>query len=109
MAKRPAEADLEKLRKGILLDGRKTLPARIRPLPPRGRKDSANPWYEVILREGRPNQIRRMFARIGHPVRKLKRVRIGSLSLGNLEPGRYRRLRPAEVERLLAESQPESA
>jgi pseudouridine synthase len=109
VAKRPAEAGLEKLRQGIPLDGRKTLPASIRPLPTLGRRESGNPWYEVVLREGRQNQIRRMFARIGHPVRKLKRVRIGSLSLGSLEPGQYRRLRPAEVQRLLAESQLKSA
>jgi len=55
----------------------------------------------VARREGRQNQIRRMFARIGHPVRKLKRVQIGDLTLGNLPPGKFRPLRPAEVRRLL--------
>ena len=97
----PEVADLDRLRKGISLDGRKTLPARIRPLPAQGRKQSDNPWYEVILQEGRQNQIRRMFARIGHPVRKLKRVRIGKLALGTLQPGQYRALRPAEVRQLM--------
>jgi len=97
----PAPLELQKLRDGILLDGRKTLPAVIRRLPPQGRKESDNPWYEVVLREGRQNQIRRMFARIGHPVRKLKRVRIGRLSLGNLKPGELRPLKPAEVRHLM--------
>lgn len=100
----PEEAGLDKLRQGITLDGRKTLPARIRRLPPPGRAEAGHPWYEVILREGRQNQIRRMFARIGHPVRKLKRVRIGSLSLGKLKPGEFRPLTPAEVRRLMEES-----
>jgi len=97
----PAGEELQTLRDGISLDGRKTLPARIRALPPQGRKESGNPWYEVVLREGRQNQIRRMFARIGHPVRKLRRVRIGDLALGNLKPGEFRPLKPAEVRSLL--------
>ena len=101
----PPGSDLQKLREGITLDRRRTLPARIRPLPSVGRKESANPWYEVVLREGRQNQIRRMFARIGHPVRKLKRVRIGSVALGNLQPGEVRPLRPAEVRQLLEASE----
>jgi len=101
----PPGSDLQKLREGITLDRRRTLPARIRPLPSVGRKESANPWYEVVLREGRQNQIRRMSARIGHPVRKLKRVRIGSVTLGNLQAGESRPLRPAEVRQLLEASE----
>jgi 23S rRNA pseudouridine2605 synthase len=97
----PKAEELERLRTGIRLDGRMTLPAGIRRLPALGHKESANPWYEVVLQEGRQNQIRRMFERIGHPVRKLKRVGIGSVSLGKLEPGRVRHLRPSEVEALL--------
>jgi len=126
----PAEDDLEKLRRGILIDRRRTLPAHIRPLSrtrkvsqsrERQRADSpsrrhgavrpladrkvssedrekgGNPWFEVILEEGRQNQIRRMFERIGHPVRKLKRVRVGSVSLGSLASGQYRFLTPAEI------------
>lgn len=117
----PAEDDLEELRRGIVLDRRRTLPAHIRPLsrarktrqsrasPKRSRRDRAravssrertengNPWFEVILQEGRQNQIRRMFERIGHPVRKLKRVRVGSVSLGSLASGQYRSLTPKEI------------
>ena len=103
----PKEEDLDKMRRGILLDGRRTRPARIRLMTAIGRKlsrraETANPWFEVTLGEGRQNQIRRMFARIGHPVRKLKRVRIGDLTLGKLSPGQFRHLTPAEVQRLLA-------
>ncbi|MBI2818410.1 MAG: rRNA pseudouridine synthase [Acidobacteria bacterium] len=97
----PEAVALQKLRDGISLHGRKTLPARIRRLPPQGRQQSDNPWFEVVLQEGRQNQIRRMFERIGHPVRKLKRVRIGTLPLGNLKPGEFRPLRPDEVRQLL--------
>ena len=63
--------------------------------------ETPNPWYEVILREGRQNQIRRMFTRIGHPVSKLKRVKIGLLGLGTLARGRYRHLTTAEVQQLM--------
>ncbi|OFW11105.1 MAG: hypothetical protein A3G20_05225 [Acidobacteria bacterium RIFCSPLOWO2_12_FULL_59_11] len=106
-----SEEDLNKLRRGIRLDGKLTRPAHIRRLvsvgrkiPTKSRGESANPWYEVILQEGRQNQIRRMFTRIGHPVRKLKRVRIGTVALGNLLPGQFRHLTPDEVQRLMREA-----
>ena len=58
-----------------------------------------NPWYEVRLIEGRQNQIRLMFKHFGRLVEKLKRVRIGFLELGSLQPGKFRHLTPAEVAR----------
>jgi len=91
---RPKPEDLEKLRRGIRLAGRLTAPSKIRLL-----RDAPNPWYEVELIEGRQNQIRRMFARVGHLVEKLKRVRIGFLDLGDLPVGQFRHLAPPEVER----------
>ncbi len=90
----PSEDKLEKLRYGISLEGRLTAPAQIRAL-----REGENPWYEVILVEGRQNQIRRMFSRVGHLVEKLKRVKIGFLELGNLPTGAYRPLTPREIER----------
>ena len=102
----PADA-LDKLRQGIVLEGRRTRPAHIRLLPGLGRKgrskareESGNPWFEVVLREGRQNQIRKMFERIGHPVRKLKRIKVGSVSLGDLPVGQFRPLTPAEIRSL---------
>jgi 23S rRNA pseudouridine2605 synthase len=65
------------------------------------RELSANSWYEVVLSEGRHNQIRRMFELIGHPVLKLRRVRIGPVTLGLLPPGHSRTLAPEEFGRLL--------
>jgi 23S rRNA pseudouridine2605 synthase len=91
---KPAEEKIEKLRRGISLDGRPTAPAQIRLL-----RDATNPWYEVVLVEGRQNQIRRMFERIGYLVEKLKRVKIGALELGALPVGVTRGLTPREIER----------
>jgi len=102
----PAEG-LERLRRGIMLDGRKTRPAEIRFLPrgirrtSREQRQSENPWLEVVLREGRQNQVRRMFEGIGNPVRKLKRVRIGPVALGALPLGAHRALTAQEIQGLM--------
>jgi 23S rRNA pseudouridine2605 synthase len=91
----PQAGDLEKFRDGIRLDGRRTAPAKIRMLKP-----GENPWFEVTLIEGRQNQIRRMFKSLGFLVEKLKRVRIGPLTLGTLPLGAFRELTPSEVARI---------
>src|SRR5436309_3879396 len=77
---KPGEKDLSRLRTGITIeleDGKrvKTSPAKIRLV-----EDGANPWYEVILIEGRNRQIRRMFQRVGFLVEKIKRVQLGPRS-----------------------------
>ena len=91
----PEQGGLEKLRRGIVLDGQPTAPARIQALA-----DRDKPWYEVTLVEGRYHQVRRMFERIGQEVLKLKRVRIAFLTDQGLAPGQFRHLTPAEVRRL---------
>jgi 23S rRNA pseudouridine2605 synthase len=96
---KPDEKRIERLRAGIVIeleDGRKvkTSPAKIRLF-----EDGENPWYEVVLIEGRNRQIRRMFERVGHLVEKIRRVRMGPLVL-DLEPGRFRALSGKEVELL---------
>ena len=60
-------------------------------------KGGENPWLEVTLHQGKNQQIRRMFQTIGHPVEKLRRVRIGSLEDQKLPPGAWRFLTPEEV------------
>ncbi|MHB8734808.1 MAG: hypothetical protein ACYC6M_05835, partial [Terriglobales bacterium] len=102
----------ERLRQGVYLEGKRTAPCRIQPLRhavSQGRRDAGtplsrtsqdNPWFEVILIEGRQNQIRNMFALVGHPVEKLKRIAIGWLQLGNLLPGKFRELTQGEITRL---------
>lgn len=92
---RPDLRELEKLEQGIVLDGRRTVRARIRLLAERDK-----PWYEITLTEGRYHQVRRMFERVGQGVIKLKRVRLAFLSDAGLAPGRFRHLTPAEVARL---------
>jgi pseudouridine synthase len=86
---------LETVRRGLFLDGRRTLPAPVTRI-----SSQANTWIEVVLYEGRRNQIRRVFERLGHPVLKLRRTAIGPISDRNLLPGAFRRLTPSEVSRL---------
>jgi pseudouridine synthase len=92
----------EKIKKvaqgGISLPGGKSAPARVRAL----RKTSEHDWIEIIMHEGKRRQIRMMIEKIGHDVLKLKRVAYGFLELGDLAPGEYRRLTPAEVKGLKA-------
>ena len=84
----------EQFREGIPLHGRRTAPAGLRLV-----KRAENPWYEVCLIEGRQNQVRIMFKHFGRLVEKLRRIRIGHLSLGRLQPGQVRHLTTAEVQR----------
>ena len=99
VAGNPTGEGLGRLREGITIPsdrGRRvrTAPAKIRII-----RESANPWYEVTLIEGKNRQIRRMFEEIGHHVEKIKRVRYGPLEL-DVHPGKFRRLTPQEVTRL---------
>jgi 23S rRNA pseudouridine2605 synthase len=65
-----------------------------------------NSWFEVRLREGRTQQIRKMFQAMGHPVSKLKRVGIGPLADPKLEPGMWRDLSKQEVKMLATMQEP---
>ncbi|HEX3532140.1 MAG TPA: pseudouridine synthase [Thermoanaerobaculia bacterium] len=110
---RPAEAQIDKLRAGIPLDGRRTSPCRITPRYGDGsvekrrararaaeEKEGENSWWTVELAEGRTRQIREMFYRIGHGVLRLRRVAIGPLRDPNLPVGSLRELTETEVEKL---------
>ncbi|MBI2213709.1 MAG: rRNA pseudouridine synthase [Acidobacteria bacterium] len=98
----PQERIIEKLSRGITLDGKRTAPCEISRLRTTGRgEDEGNSWFEVKLREGRTQQIRKMFSAVGHPVVKLRRVAIGQVRDATLEAGQWRDLTPREV-RLLA-------
>jgi 23S rRNA pseudouridine2605 synthase len=95
----PRDEALQRLRRGIVLDdGTKTAPAEIQHLE----ETDTNAWYEVVLHEGRNQQIRRMFDAIGHSVVKLKRSRVGFLRLEKLRPGEWRFLEAPEVARLMS-------
>jgi 23S rRNA pseudouridine2605 synthase len=98
---KPSEAALARLRAGITIpleNGRrvKTSPAKIRLA-----EDAANPWYEVVLIEGRNRQIRRMFDAIGHHVEKIKRTKLGPLTL-DVAAGKFRALTSREINQLKA-------
>jgi 23S rRNA pseudouridine2605 synthase len=91
--RRPVTSEaMGRLRKGVELDDGLTAPARVR-------KASAR-VLEITLREGRNRQVRRMVEAVGGQVVELRRVRLGSLELGELAEGSARRLRPAEITRL---------
>jgi len=95
----PAERDLDRLRRGIVLDGKRTAPCRIEPLrvtAVRG-EEGGNSWFRVELSEGRTRQIREMFFRIGSPVQKLKRTAIGPLADRDLPVGALRELTEREL------------
>lgn len=96
----PSEAEIEQLRGGIMIDrGRRgtfegrvmTQPAQIRPV-----RQGDNPWYEIILTEGRNRELRKMFEEIGHHVEKIRRVGFGPLVL-DVPPGEFRELSEQEV------------
>jgi len=103
----PNAAALQSLARGLLVQGRKTLPCRAWMLDPqpdmpprdppiRFRKHVADCWIGLELIEGKNRQVRRMTAAVGHPTLRLVRVRIGQLRLGDLPPGQWRELTPAE-------------
>jgi 23S rRNA pseudouridine2605 synthase len=91
----PSEVQINRLRQGTAIDGVRTAPAKLRSL----RESATNTWFEVILFEGRNQQIRKMFDEIGHSVIKLRRVAIGFLNHEKLALGEFRLLQPAEIER----------
>lgn len=91
----PDTATLRRLAAGITIDGQRTLPCRMRLI-----ESEKHAWVEVRLKEGRRNQIRKMFEAVGHPVSKLRRVAVGPVSDRGLQPGRYRALTELEVRRL---------
>lgn len=119
---RPAEELLDRLRSGIMLEGKRTAPCRIEARDagapvrraPRRKKGTAGEekkednasWWIVELSEGRTRQIREMFFHVGHAVQKLRRVAIGPVRDPNLPVGALRELTEREVERLSKAARP---
>ncbi len=90
------EEEIRQLEQGVRLEDGVTGPAQVKKI----KKAEANSWLEITIREGRKHQVKRMLESVGHPVIKLMRVRMGSLSLGNLEPGEFRFLTDREANAL---------
>jgi len=100
---RPKESDLDQLRTGMMIERGKpgthegrvlTAPAKVRLV-----RQGENPWYELVLIEGRNREIRKIFEEIGHHVEKIRRIGYGPLVL-DVEPGKVRELSEQEVEKL---------
>jgi 23S rRNA pseudouridine2605 synthase len=92
------DAELRTLSDGVELEDGRTAPARVRRI-------SAD-TIEITIHEGRKRQVKRMCEAVGHPVKRLERVRLGPLELGDLPRGRWRRLTDGEVDALMAAGNP---
>ena len=94
----PNDEAIDRLRRGIALDGRRTLPADVM-LVNKGRRDQKSVLI-ITFREGRNRKVRRMLEAVGHPVESLRRIGFGPLSDRGLRPGKWRELTAVEVEKL---------
>ncbi len=107
----PSEEDLNNLRSGVVIEMKKTLPAKIKLINPpklwdrnppvRFRKNIPTSWLSVTLIEGRNRQVRKMTASIGFPALRLIRIRIKNINLGNLLPSEKRKLTNHEIMKLI--------
>jgi len=95
--------DIMKLKKGVLIDGKKTHPAKVK--VKKVDKKNGNSFIEIIIHEGRNHQIKKMIEAVGFNVLKLKREKIAFLDTKGLNSGDYRVLTPKEVAKLHALSQ----
>ena len=93
----PDRRDLERLERGIALDGRRTAPARVTLQKVIEKASGEQAILSLVIHEGRNRQVRRMCDAIAHPVVRLRRIRIGPISDPRLKPGRFRELTAAEV------------
>jgi 23S rRNA pseudouridine2605 synthase len=96
----PDDKALERLRKGISLDGERTAPASVDLHKVIETERGADAILSMVIYEGRNRQVRRMCEAVGHPVSKLKRVRIGPITDDHIRPGEFRDLDEREVEAL---------
>lgn len=94
----PDKKVVDRLRSGVVLDGKKTAPAGVSFL----KRGERNSWLRMTLYEGRNRQVKKMLELFRYQVLKLRRVALGPLALEGLPPGAYRKLRPDEVDKLQA-------
>ena len=92
--------DINKLKSGIVLDGVKCIPKRVK-LKSFDKKSNSS-IVEITITEGKNHEVKRLFESVGFSVSKLKRERVAFLSLGNLQSGEYRKLNPKEVKQLFS-------
>lgn len=89
----PPESIIDKWRKGVILDNKKTLPAQIEVI----NQNAGQTLLQIVLTEGKKRQIRRVAELLGFPVISLHRIAIGSIQLKNLPLGKYRHLIQTEI------------
>jgi pseudouridine synthase len=97
----PDERDLARLSRGIVIDGRRTLPAKVRIIRTYPDKKEPQTLLEVIIREGRNRQVRKMCEQTGHHVMALRRTRIGAITDRRLKAGQVRELSAEEIRGLV--------
>ena len=111
----PTEDSLERLRQGVIIEGRTTKSADVRlltedpdlpprPVPVRYRKNIPTAWLKIILREGKNRQVRKMTASVNHPTLRLVRIAIESFTLHGLKPGEHREISSSEIQKCLRNS-----
>ncbi len=100
----PDERDLIRLRRGVLVGHRKTLPAKVRVLGVSKTRGGPRAVLELVIREGRNRQVRHMCDAIAHPVARLRRTRIGTITAKGLPVGAIRDLTPTEIRALTKET-----
>ena len=109
----PDESDRERLQNGVMIEGKRTKPAKVkllihepilppRVVPIRFRKNIPTSWIEIELCEGRNRQVRKMTAAVSHPTLRLVRTSMTFLTIRGLKPGMHREMTVAEIERLHA-------
>ena len=106
----PTEEEMIKFRNGLVIENKKTLPAKIEIVTPLNIPGRVPPirkrinipvcWLKIVITEGRNRQVRKMTAAIGHPTLRLIRIRIKNLNLENLKSGEIRELTEKEVKEL---------
>lgn len=112
----PDESALDRLRRGVVLRGKRTRSAAVRllgdppvlpdrPVPIRFRKNVPTAWLEITLYEGMNRQVRRMTAAAGHPALRLIRIAIGPVKLGDLPVGHWREITDEEKAQLRGNNQ----
>ena len=107
----PDEGDRERLQNGVIIEGKRTKPAKVkilarepnllpRVVPIRFRKNIPTSWIEIVLHEGRNRQVRKMTAAVGHPTLRLVRTSITFFSIHGLKPGMHREMTLKEIDNL---------
>jgi len=91
------DSDIKEIESGIMVDGKKTWPGKIKKIKP--------DIFDVTIHEGRNRIVRKMMSALGYGVISLERVAIGDIMIEGVAPGQYRGLTPDEVDRLLKKSE----